>query len=60
MSVPLYYTGLASSATVTRGDGNNAAAAGGGAARVLTLRRDYSVLLEVSVKAESYGWWVIS
>ena len=62
MSVPLYYTGLETTASVRQGGVNVAsdAAVPTGAPAVVTLRRDYSVLLALTVPAASYTWYEVA
>lgn len=50
IKVPLYYTGLTDKADVSMADG---------VSKKYTLNRDYSIEIEVTVKANSYTWMVI-
>ncbi len=50
ISLPLYYTGLSTSATITDSNGN---------AKKYTLSRDYSVPFTFTLLPESYSWFVI-
>lgn len=61
VSVSLYYTGLESTATVTAGsvDELDTASSAMGAPQVHTLRRDYSIVIEMAIPANGYEWWVI-
>ena len=63
VSVNLYYTGLEITATVTPGSVDKLStiappATAGGVAH--TLRRDYSILVEISMPASGYAWWVVT
>jgi len=66
MSIDLYYTGLETTATLTQGSVDsslNSLAAGGGdsgAAVVHTLRRDYTIVLEMTIGASGYAWWTVN
>ena len=59
VTVPLYYTGLTTTATLTPGDATTAAAAAVAAGEEHTLRRDYSVVVEMTIEASGYAWWVV-
>lgn len=50
IKLPLYYTGLTSSATVKAKDGT---------VKKYTLNRDYTVDLTFSIEADTYTWFVI-
>ena len=50
VSIPLYYAGLSSTATVSEKEGQ---------AKEITLKRDYSIELEVSLKAKESTWFLI-
>lgn len=50
IKVPLYYTGLSSSAQI---------AEKGKLAKVVPLARDYSVEITINLPAGGYSWWVI-
>ena len=50
IKVPLYYTGLTDKADISMADG---------VSKKYTLKRDYSIEIEVTVKANSYTWMVI-
>jgi hypothetical protein len=50
IKVPLYYTGLSSTAQV---------AEKGKQAKALALSRDYSIELTVKLPAGGYSWWEI-
>ena len=49
LTLPLYYTGLTDKAAVTERNGS---------AQSLTLKRDYSVELPVTVSARGVTWFV--
>lgn len=50
ISLPLYYTGLTKSATIREKEGK---------ARRVTIERDYSATVEVTIAPNSYTWLVI-
>lgn len=64
LSVPLYYTGLSTTAAVAQGTVHNGATAAGvpSVPREVTLqlRRDYSISLPVAVAAHAYAYYTIA
>ena len=58
----LYYTGLETQATFTPGSAGELLPNAVGAVEVGVvhqLRRDYSVVIEMTVGANSYAWWTV-
>jgi len=50
IKLPLYYTGLTEKASIREKEGR---------AKIYTLKRDYTIKLEVVIPANSYNWYVI-
>ena len=50
LKIPLYYTGLQTTATISQEEGSE---------KKYTLSRDYQVTLSVEVPAQGYTWFVI-
>ena len=60
ITVPLYYTGLVDAVVLSPGDVDTEAfdAAGELVGQVYKLRRDYTVVMEMTIAASGYSWWV--
>jgi hypothetical protein len=60
ITVPLYYTGLVDAVMLSPGDVDTEAfdAAGELVGQVYKLRRDYTVVMEMTIAASGYSWWV--
>jgi hypothetical protein len=68
ITVPLYYTGLVDAAVLSPGDTEKEVADESGGVTALptpsmgetyVLRRDYSVVVTMSIPASGYSWWVV-